>query len=179
MAMTCFKCGHVEEDAGSTTAHECQNCGAVYAKVRAAMRSGKLMQRPAMSNAKTSSIRMRNALYASIAILFIICLFFGSFHVITGSHVGTMVVTKYSFGYSETFINTDRIIGMPWIAAKAQYPLSVKVLQREKILESDAAREARIQDEISARMEEARSETERAMRRAQEDMERFMRKSGY
>ncbi|MFC1794780.1 hypothetical protein ACFL3Q_14480, partial [Planctomycetota bacterium] len=43
----------------------------------------------------------------------------GFLHVINGSNLSAPhVVLKGSFGYSETFINIDKITGMPWIFAK-------------------------------------------------------------
>src|SRR4030042_6545638 len=44
---------------------------------------------------------------------------FGYIHVINGSRLSAPhFVLKGSFGYSETFVNIDKITGMPWIFAK-------------------------------------------------------------
>ena len=95
--------------------------------------------------------------------------FFGNVHFISGStYDGRPIVSKISFGFSETFINTDKILGRPWISVQEQHPLAVKVLQREGWLESEAARERRIQ-------RESRQETQREMDRIQRESERLIR----
>ncbi|MHC4324507.1 MAG: hypothetical protein ACYSUX_09560 [Planctomycetota bacterium] len=44
---------------------------------------------------------------------------FGFIHVINGSSLSVPhVIPKGSFGYTETFINIDKITGMPWVFAK-------------------------------------------------------------
>ena len=78
--------------------------------------------------------------------------FVGFFHIITGEGVGFKIVLRNSFGLSEFFINADSISGMPAIAAKARYPIGCAILQREKILESDEAREKRIEQEVKDKM---------------------------
>jgi hypothetical protein len=65
---------------------------------------------------------------------------FGFLHVIYGSSLSAPhVVLKGSFGYSETFINIDKITGMPWIFAKIKYPIGCNVLQDNGHIESDEA----------------------------------------
>jgi ribosomal protein S27E len=69
----------------------------------------------------------------------------GFIHVITGSSLSAPhFVLKGSFGYSETFINIDKITGMPWVFAKLKYPIGCKVLQESGRIESDEAFQQRI-----------------------------------
>ena len=70
---------------------------------------------------------------------------FGFLHVINGSSLSApYIVRKDSFGYSETFINIDKITGTPWIFAKLKYPIGCKILQDSGHIESDEAFERRI-----------------------------------
>lgn len=92
-------------------------------------------------------------------------LFFGFVHIITGSAVSIPRITlKESFGFSETFINTDQIIDLPYIIALAQHPIGVRILQREGYAESDFKRDQRIKEEnreFDAEMEKAIKDAER------------------
>ena len=58
---------------------------------------------------------------------------FGFIHVITGVvspyDLPFDIVLKESFGYRETFINAEKIIALPYSAAKIKYPISCKALQ--------------------------------------------------
>lgn len=70
---------------------------------------------------------------------------FGYIHVINGSSLSVShVVLKGSFGYSETFVNIDKITGMPWIFAKLKYPIGCKILQDSGYIESNEAFELRV-----------------------------------
>ncbi|MHC4753396.1 MAG: hypothetical protein ACYTFW_26475 [Planctomycetota bacterium] len=70
---------------------------------------------------------------------------FGFVHVINGSSLPhPRIVHKDSFGYSETFINIDKITGMPWVFARSKYPIGCRILQKKGHIESDEARERRI-----------------------------------
>jgi len=72
---------------------------------------------------------------------------FGFVHVITGSSLSLpRMVRKDSFGYSETFINIDKITGMPWVFAKSKYPIGCRVLQDKGHIESNQARERRVSE---------------------------------
>ena len=95
-------------------------------------------------------------------------LFFGNFHIITGGSVGTNVVRRDTFGFSEVFVNVDAITSMPWISAKSRFPLGCRVLAREGIIESDEAFKARLQreteEEFNKTMRDIQEETERLLR---------------
>ncbi len=55
----------------------------------------------------------------------------GSYHVVTGSHVqGVAFERKLSYSLSEIFVNTDAVMNMPLIAARAQYPMYVAKLEK-------------------------------------------------
>lgn len=70
---------------------------------------------------------------------------FGYIHVINGSSLSAPhVVVKSTFGYSETFVNIDKITGMPWIFAKLKYPIGCKILQDSGYIESNEAFELRV-----------------------------------
>ena len=70
---------------------------------------------------------------------------FGFIHVINGSSLSVPhVISKDFFGYSETFINIDKITGMPWVFAKVKYPIGCKILQDKGHIESDEAFERRV-----------------------------------
>ena len=69
----------------------------------------------------------------------------GFVHVIGGSNLDSWrIVRKGSFGYSETFINIDKVTGMPWVFAKSKYPIGCKVLQEKGHIETDEAFDRRI-----------------------------------
>ena len=75
-----------------------------------------------------------------LAVAMIIVAGFGFLHIINGSSISVPhVVLKSSFGYSETFVNIDKITGMPWVFAKIRYPIGCKVLQDSGHIESDEA----------------------------------------
>ena len=85
---------------------------------------------------------------------------FGRIHIITGRYLDMpRIVLKESFGFSETFVNMDAILAMPQLAAISRYPLSVRVLQRERLIESN--------DEFQ----------ERARRDTEKELDRIMRSS--
>ena len=80
-----------------------------------------------------------------LAAAMIIVAGFGYIHVINGSSLSAPhVILKGSFGYSETFVNIDKITGMPWIFAKLKYPIGCKVLQDRGHIESNEAFELRV-----------------------------------
>ena len=77
---------------------------------------------------------------------------FGFIHVINGSSLSVPhVISKTSFGYSETFINIDKITGMPWIFAKVKYPLGCKILQDRGHIESDEAFQRRVNSKYESK----------------------------
>ncbi|MBI4515061.1 MAG: DUF4339 domain-containing protein [Deltaproteobacteria bacterium] len=113
--------------------------------------------------------RTSSPLFLIVALLTIIVLFVGSFHFVTGSSLpGPQLMRRDSFGLSEFFVDVDAITGMPWLAAKARFPLGCRLLQREGILESDTAFNQRVQ-------EETRREFDRTMREAERETQRLLR----
>ena len=78
--------------------------------------------------------------------------FVGTYHIVSSSKNGTMVIPKAIFTFKETFVSVDEICGLPYIVAQSRWPLALQALQREGILESDEARKTRIQTESRQRM---------------------------
>ena len=114
----------------------------------------------------TPSKRVSHYLLTGMVVGLVI--FFGNFHVITGGRVGPQITPRESFGFSEIFINVDRITGMPWISAKSQNPLGCRILAREGIIESDREFRERTNREVQR-------EIDKAMENAQEEYEKILR----
>lgn len=87
-------------------------------------------------------------------IIFAFIIFFGNYHIVTGSKINLDIIARESFGLSEIFINIDTITGMPWIAAKSKFPLSCRVLAREGFIETDKAFKQRTANEAKKRMDD-------------------------
>lgn len=83
-------------------------------------------------------------------------LLFSSMYHIVWIHSVPTPIRRTSLSLSEPMSNLDEISGTPWITAVSRYPLTVKALQQAGVLESDAAREARIQQEVQAKIEAGR-----------------------
>jgi hypothetical protein len=86
----------------------------------------------------------------ALVVLLIVTALFGNFHVVSSSSRGTFLVSKIHFTLAETFVSLDSIMGQTRLTAYSQYPLAVRALQRDGILESDEAAEARLKREIEA-----------------------------
>ena len=99
----------------------------------------------------------------------------GFVHVITGvtSLLGVPfdVALKTSFGYSETFVNADKVTSMPWIGARIKYPLGCNVLQRKGYIESDAEFDKRVQKQTSKEMEEVQHQVEQEYEKALQQLQ--------
>lgn len=80
--------------------------------------------------------------------------FFGHYHIVSSSTSGTFLTPKVCFSLAETFVSVDAITGQPFITAKARYPLTVKALQREGILETDEQFDGRIRREAEQKFQE-------------------------
>ena len=92
---------------------------------------------------------------------------FGFIHVITGVvspyDLPFDIVLKESFGYSETFINAEKIIALPYTAAKNKYPISCKALQGRNYIESGSVFETRVIRQLRENMKRWQAEFERAL----------------
>ena len=90
----------------------------------------------------------------------------GFIHIITGVvspfELPFDVVRRESFGYRETFVNARKIKAIPYVAAKIQYPVGCKVLQRANYLESGKVFETRMTSRLKGSMKEWQAEFERA-----------------
>lgn len=94
---------------------------------------------------------------------------FGFIHVITGSNLSIPhIALKESFGYSETFINVDKITGMPWVAAQSKYPIGCKVLQEKGYIESDEAFQRRVKKGFEKELEKAQEEFQKELEKMQD-----------
>lgn len=127
----------------SSRADRCPSCGAPTANTRI-----KRHIRQHLIRRKKWRSKMCAALLLIAATL--IATGFGFIHVISGSNLPSRrIVHKGSFGYSETFINIDKITGMPWVFAKSKYPIGCKVLQEKGHIESDEVFERRIKRQFA------------------------------
>jgi tetratricopeptide (TPR) repeat protein len=92
---------------------------------------------------------------------------FGFIHVITGVvspyDLPFDIVLKESFGYRETFINAEKIIALPYSAAKTRYPISCKALQSRGYIESGRAFESRMTRRFRENMETWQAQFERSL----------------
>ena len=97
---------------------------------------------------------------------------FGFIHVITGVvspyDLPFDIVLKESFGYRETFINAEKIIALPYSAAKIKYPISCKALQSRNYIESGRVFETRMTRQLRQNMETWQEEFEKAMNKTQQ-----------
>ena len=127
----------------SSRADRCPSCGAPTTNTRAKHQIRQhLMRRK----------KWRGRLCAAVLLIAatLITTGFGFVHVISGSNLPSRrIVQKGSFGYSETFINIDKITGMPWVFAKSKYPIGCKVLQEKGHIESDEVFERRIKRQFA------------------------------
>ena len=121
--------------AASTPVGVCPSCGSPKQNAR--------IERPKRWRGKIcAALLLITAILVSIG--------FGFVHVITGSNLpAPHIVRKSSFGYRETFINIDRVTGMPWVFARSRYPVGCRVLQETGHIESDEAFERRIKREFA------------------------------
>ena len=121
---------------------------------------------PGINAPKKAKSQIRTVTVLAVLVIF----FVGNFHIITGKNVGFRIVGRDSFGFDEFFINQDAIVGMPNLFAKGKYPIGVKVLQREGLIESDRDFERRTQADFNKKLEEAQREVDREMRRIMKQM---------
>jgi ribosomal protein L40E len=70
-----------------------------------------------------------------VSAILCIFLYLPKWHIITGSQ-GTKFIPKVSWSLNETFVNYDALMNMPYIAAKAQYPLTTLALERKGVIRS-------------------------------------------
>ena len=143
--MTC-KCGN----SLSSDSNFCDKCGQSQLDKINAAAEGKADNINPLT--KTRQINKQGA----VALCILLVVLIGNFHVIMGSDI-FKIVRRDSFGFSETIINTDEITGMPWLAAMSRFPIGIRVLQREGLLESDEAMQVRATRNAQKAMENALS----------------------
>jgi tetratricopeptide (TPR) repeat protein len=96
---------------------------------------------------------------------------FGFIHVITGVvspyDLPFDIVLKESFGFRETFINAEKIIALPYSAAKIRYPISCKALQSRNYIESGRVFETRMTRRLRDDMKVWQAQFERSLNKPQ------------
>jgi len=128
----------------SSKAERCPGCGAPTATTKAKEHIKEHIKRRKKWRGKLCAAAVLIA--AAVVIVGL-----GFVHVISGSNLPShRVILKDSFGYSETFINIDKITGMPWVFAKAKYPIGCKVLQDKGHIETDEEFEQRIKRQFAS-----------------------------
>jgi len=163
----------------------CPECGAEYregftecATCRATLQAEQpnlpLFRKRPRSDVRTDEAEKASSFWTSevnsrAAFLWILLIFalvqgwlLGTHHVVQSSE-GTQLIRKVHFTFAECFVSLDAITNMPAVAASAKYPLAVKALQREGILESDEARDERIQLEVQEEMDKSLQDIQRLM----------------
>lgn len=102
---------------------------------------------------KPTFFQKHKTLILSLPIFLIISGYFiTTHHVILGMGI-PVPVKRDAFSFSEFIIDINKIRGMPAFMAQAQFPIGIRVLQREGILESNEQRERRIQKEAKEKVE--------------------------
>lgn len=87
------------------------------------------------------------------------------FHMIVGGDLSVpVIVKKQSLGFSETLIDMDKVVGMPRIFAYAQFPIGVKVLQQEGMIETEEEFDARIEREYDEKYGDMERDVEESVK---------------
>ena len=96
---------------------------------------------------------------------------FGFIHVITGVvspyDLPFDFILKESFGYRETFINAEKIMALPYTAAKNKYPISCKALQSRGYIESGNVFEMRLTRQLRENMKTWQAQFEKSLNKPQ------------
>lgn len=131
--VTCGDCGGQV----SKSALLCPHCGA------------------ATQRAEERARKLKSSVAAALIGLAILAFFFGSYHIVA-TDAGPLLVRKVHFTFSEVYVPLEAITGMPYVMAKAKYPLAVQALQRDGILETDEEFERRVRRETEQAMDRYR-----------------------
>ena len=124
----------------------------------------------AFSNRSSNKKAFTAPILAAMALLGILTLLFiGNFHVIKSGNQRLSVVGRDSFGFSEFFINADQIKSMPPDSAAAGFPLSYKVLQKERIIKSDEVSRKEMAEKEKKEFDQALQDAQRAIRKMTQD----------
>jgi len=153
--MALIKCKGCNEQV-SDKAEACPHCGAPV--------KGGTAKKPKKWHERTSVTLCVAAGLIVVAIGFI--------HIITGVvspyELPFDIVLKESFGYRETFINAEKIIALPYTAAKIKYPISCKALQSRNYIESGSVFETRMTRQLQEDMKTWQVEFEKALNKTQQ-----------
>ena len=114
------------------------------------MQFSKQNVKPNNSNSIWGKDRKLILILGAPTVLLFFFAFLGNFHIVQGSGIeGFKFIRKASFTFDETFINIDKITGMPYFAAQMRYPLATRALQREGYIESESQLKKRAVDEFT------------------------------
>jgi tetratricopeptide (TPR) repeat protein len=151
-----FKNGKEFEGQVSRNAETCPHCGAP-------IESGKVKKRKKWHERTSVTLCIAGGL---------IIIGFGFIHIITGVvspyDLPFDIVLKESFGYRETFINAEKIIALPYSAAKIKYPISCKALQNRHYIETGRIFETRMDRKLRRNMKTWQAQFEKAMNKTQQ-----------
>jgi tetratricopeptide (TPR) repeat protein len=148
--MALIKCRECNEQV-SDKAKACPHCG-VPVESNMAKKPTKLYERTSVTLCVAAGL---------------IIVGFGFIHIITGVvspyNLPFDIVLKESFGYRETFINAEKIIALPYSAAKVKYPISCKALQSRNYIESGSIFETRMTRRLQESMKTWQTEFEKTL----------------
>ncbi|NCO40404.1 MAG: hypothetical protein COZ06_18185 [Armatimonadetes bacterium CG_4_10_14_3_um_filter_66_18] len=160
--MLCPKCGY-SLDSFEKDCPRCANAPPPEPKKPDPILSGPVRVQappPELDPPRRHRLGASSALCVCLGVAGFLLLFCCKYHVVQSSENGTDFVPKVNFTLSETFVSMDAITGMPFVQARSRWPLAVKALQAEGMLESDEDFEARIQAELDAKMAESKREAQ-------------------
>ncbi len=116
----------------------------------------------------------KRALTGLFLLILFLAILVGNIHVV--SQDGTYkIVNRSKFGFSDFWASVEDCTGVPWIVAQTNHGELCRALQKAKLIESDAARERRLETEFSQKMEHHQREIEERMIKAQEEIEERMK----
>jgi hypothetical protein len=119
-------------------------------------------------NSKKKSYKAQAIVAFAVFVIFT-GLFIGNFHVIKDGNQRLSFVNRNSFGFSEVFVNADKIKSMPPVSAAAAFPLGYKVLQSEGIIKSDAVLNKRMDDKEKREFDQALQDAQRAIHKMMQE----------
>lgn len=82
-----------------------------------------------------------------------LALFFFTHHLVWKNGM-PLPVRRVAMGFSEPMASFDEITSLPWIAAVSKYPLTIKALEQARMIESEQARQDRIQQEVNSKIQQ-------------------------
>lgn len=130
----------------------CPKCNSFYEDGSSCSKCGETTPQDETTIVSEQARKKKTTFYVVGVVLAMALAFFGTYHVVESSEQGWLLVKKVHFTWSETFVSLDAITGQPLIAAKSKYPLAIKALQRDGIIETDEQMQERVQKELEEKM---------------------------